>query len=107
MRPTPIKISLSDKEFTIKPLTLGQIRKIENSLRDPDLAEIDKSFNVIQIALERDYPEDSANLLNFELSMSEVGPMVKDILTVGGMIMVEAGEMQAPQLTTGTTSMEN
>ena len=101
MRPEPVKITLGDKEFTIKPLTLRQIREIDKILRNLDITEIEKTSEILRVGLSRDYPEDAKNLEDLEIPMVDLGPICRQILTVGGMTVVEGGNGQ-PVPTPGT-----
>jgi hypothetical protein len=108
MRPEPIKITLSDKDYTIRPLTLGQIRKIDELMLRLEMRQVGKSIAIIAIALERDYAATAADIENQEHSMMELGSAVASILTVGGMIAVSSsGESPAAQVITGTASTES
>lgn len=108
MRPEPIKITLSDKDYTIRPLTLGQIRKIDNLMLSHEMRQLEKSIAIIAIALERDYAAIAADIENQEHSMIELGSAVASVLTVGGMIAVAStGESPAAQAITGTASTES
>lgn len=94
MRPEPVKITIGDKDFTIKPLTLRQIREIDKTLRNLDISEIEKTSEILRIGLSRDYPEVAANMDDLEIPMVDLGPICRQILTVGGMTVVEAGNGQ-------------
>lgn len=87
MRPEPVTIALSGKPYTIKPLTLGQLRKIEPVLVDPTIREVEKSIRVIQIALERDHPEVAADIDNQVMAMTDVAEAMQKVLLVGGMVV--------------------
>lgn len=113
MRPDPVKIELGDKEFTIRPLTLGQLRDVDSFIRrgrvgSEDYNQMDQSLDILQAALKRDYPEDAAKILDLEVGMLEIGALVQKVLRVGGMIPDEApaGELPAVQ-PTGTASTES
>lgn len=92
MRPEPIKISLGGEEFTIRPLTLRQIRKIDEVLKNAEMAELDKIVTVIGIGLSRDYSEAAGNLDDMEVQMMDLGPILEKILRVGGMTPVDQGK---------------
>jgi hypothetical protein len=103
MRPAPIKITLGDKDFTIRPLTLGQIQEIDLLLKDKNISEVMKTIQIIRVALSRDNPTDAENILEMEIPMNELGPTVFQLLKIGGMVAkdVEGNVMEALQ--TGTS----
>lgn len=91
MRPEPITIEFYDEKFVVRPLTLGQIRKLDKLLRDPALVSenLERSIQIIAIALERDHPEVAAKFMegDFEAPMAPLGPVTQEILRIGGMLL--------------------
>jgi hypothetical protein len=119
MRPDPVTIKLGEKEFKLRPLTLNQVRKIEALVLEdiekrskPDQhsrGRLDWSTEVILLALNRDYPNESADSL--EGTAEEMGEAVRSIMLIGG-FMKEKDADGAPQgeplpaQPTGTPSTE-
>ena len=103
MRPDPITITAGDKSFTIRPLTLGQIRAIDSILHSGE-PQLDQSIGIVRAALARDYPDTDPK--DLEIALADLGTIVDSILRVGGMIVdVKPGELQeVPQ--TGTSSTD-
>lgn len=87
MRPDPIVLEFGERTFTVRPLSLGQIRRIEPVLRDAGLRDLEKSIAIIQIALDRDDP--SVRVEDLEVGFREIGEMVNRILRQGGMMPAE------------------
>lgn len=90
MRPEPIEIAFGDHKFTIKPLTIGQIRKIEKAVSAPDSAAADIPFTVIGIALSRDHG--NVVLDDLESETGEIIAAFNAILQLGGFKKAESGE---------------
>jgi hypothetical protein len=98
LRPDPVTITLTDlegkpKDYTIRPLTLGQIRRIEPLIAAAE-SQIEKAIDVIGIGLSRDYPEESAAVDKIELSMADIAITMMTILSMGGFVQVPVGELQ-------------
>ena len=103
MRPAPIKITLEDQEYTIRPLTLGQLQEIDALLKD-NLPEVMKSIQIIRVALSRDHKEVADRILELEIPMRDIGPIVFKLLTIGGMVMETDVGNVSEALQTGTSS---
>ena len=100
MRPDKITLEFGDKKFDLRPLSLGQIRRIEPVIRDEEMGEMDKSVSIIKTALSRDYPDVDAE--DLELSIEQVGPMVQRILVMGGMAPSEDPQLGTESQSTGS-----
>lgn len=109
MRPDPITITLSGKEYVIRPLSLGQLRKADAVMSDKSLSNIDRAMKIIQIGLERDHGDVAKDIDDQEINLLEISGTMMQILKVGGMVPQTAGEsVVAPQSQlTGTGSTEN
>jgi hypothetical protein len=93
MRPDPITVTLGDLDFTIRPLTLGQVRKVEEILLDPARAargNIPVAMDIVAVALRRDYQEEASNIDDLEGTSMEVMLAQGAILRLSGFL--EAGE---------------
>ncbi|KAF2991158.1 hypothetical protein OGR47_02680 [Methylocystis sp. MJC1] len=90
MRPDPIEIAFGDQKFTIKPLTIAQIRKIEKAVSAPDSVAGDIPFTVIGIALSRDHG--NVVLDDLESETGEIIAAFNAILQLGGFKKAEPGE---------------
>lgn len=110
--PETIKITLGDKSYDIRRLTLRQLRELQigsvKAVRQPeDLAErvmfsYASDLAIIVTALSRDYPDITAEgLLDLETTKAEVGAAALEILKFSG--LVPSGEEKAPVPETEST----
>jgi hypothetical protein len=105
MRPDNATIVLAGETYTIKPLTLKQLRKILPITDEVNklvasgsfgaAQSLDKSADVVKIALERDYAEVAANLDNLEIDYQDISIAFKTILIQGGLAEAAPGETVA------------
>ena len=86
MRPDPIVVICGDRSFTIRPLTLQQIRGIDSLLKDSSVSELGKSIGILSTALSRDHADVVVD--DLEIGLADLGPIIQSILTVGGMVVV-------------------
>jgi len=106
MRPDPITVNLSGKDYIIRPLSLGQLRKADDIMSDKTLGNIDRAIKIIGVGLSRDYPEDAAKVEDLEVEILDISPIMIKILEIGGMVPKSSGEL-VPVVppSTGTDSM--
>lgn len=110
MRPEPVTIQLGDEEFKLRPLTLAQVRKIEQLVlsgkdKTSEQGMLAWSIEVILIGLSRDFPDKKED--DIEATSVQIGEAVRQIMEIGGFKgPAQSGEMMpAPQ--TGTPSTES
>jgi hypothetical protein len=91
MRQEPVEIKLGDNTFRIRPLTLGQVRRIEPVLVNSyaGSGNLDAAITIVQIALERDNPAGAAGLQDIEATAPELGAAMGVVLRLGGFIPPE------------------
>ncbi len=104
MRLQPERISLGEKEWVIRPLTLRQVQEIEPILMEGDKASsgsIGAALAIVAIAIRRDDREAASNLLDIEATAAEIGVAMGTVLRLGGFIQsdgsggLSSGEAQA------------
>ncbi len=96
MRAKPITIALGDKEWSIRPLTLGQVEDIEPILVGGGNTT-HLSISILQIALRRDHKEDSDNIRDLESTTDQLAVALRDILRLGGFLETQTpGEAEPP-----------
>jgi len=96
MRAKPITITLGDKEWSIRPLTLGQVEDIEPILMAGG-STMPLSIAIVKIALGRDYPEDSEKIRDFEATTDQVAAAMGAVLRLGGFLENKTpGEAEPP-----------
>jgi hypothetical protein len=102
MRPQPLLLLFGERSFTLRPLTLGQCREIEDLL-DGVGAEGEKTsvhataMKIFGIALRRDHPEATDEFIN-ELESPEGGvvAMSRRILRFGGFEVPDEPKIAKP-----------
>jgi hypothetical protein len=99
MRAQPIKLVFGDKEFTLRPLTIGQVEQIEPLVSSSDAKSPTATFvEALRIALQRDYPD--TDVRDLEMGAYELGETYTKILKSGGFIQADAsGEADSPETT--------
>jgi hypothetical protein len=121
MRPEPIALAFAGEPYTIRPLTLRQVQRIElaearrqlelkpavdadgNIDRAAVLANVDVALGnmqaVIRIALERDHPQVAEQIDDLPVRASEVSAAYEAILDLGGFKRIQAsGEAEAAEM---------
>jgi hypothetical protein len=83
MRPESITVNPGEYSFTIRPFTLGQIRKILKVLQDP-LENFERSMRILEVALERDYPDQAKTLEDLVIPFDEFDSMATKVLLLAG-----------------------
>jgi len=96
MRTNAKQMRLGHKEWTIRPLTLGQVQAIEPVLLASDGAgTITTALAILRVALLRDFPADVPALEDIETDANEISVAMSTILQLGGFIReVQPGEVQ-------------
>lgn len=92
----PVIITLAEREFTIRPLTLGTIRDIDlarttdvpTSVREREAFYFDLYVEVIGHALKEDHPEmTTAAILGLRTNLDELIEAYAIIMRLSGLLM--------------------
>ena len=108
-----VTITMGGRDWLVPPLTLGQLRRLMPRVRQ--LTEIDASMSEVQIgvlveivaaALQRNYPDATAEIVENLLDLGNAGAVLNAVLTGSGLRLREdrLGEASAPGLGPGATS---
>ena len=108
-----VTITMGGRDWLVPPLTLGQLRRLMPRVRQ--LTEIDASMSELQIgvlveiaaaALQRNYPDATAEIVENLLDLGNAGAVLNAVLTGSGLRLREdrLGEASAPGLGPGATS---
>jgi hypothetical protein len=108
-----VTITMGGRDWLVPPLTLGQLRRLMPRVRQ--LTEIDAAIGEVQIgvlveivaaALQRNYPDVSAEMVENLLDLGNAGTVLNAVLTGSGLRLREArlGEASAPGPSPGATS---
>jgi hypothetical protein len=100
-----VTITLGGRDWLVPPLTLGQLRRLMPRVRQ--LTEIDASMGEVQIgilveivtaALQRNYPDAAADMVENLLDLGNAGTVLNAVLTGSGLRLREGrlGEASAP-----------
>ncbi len=99
MRHPPVTITLGDRSWSIRPLTLRQIQALEPIVVGA-VGGITYNIEIIGVALSRDFPGDIEGLLDVEASAIETREAAAAILRIAGYLPAEdvpLGEAEAPK----------
>jgi hypothetical protein len=108
-----VTITMGGRDWLVPPLTLGQLRRLMPRVRQ--LTEIDASMSEMQIgvlveivaaALQRNYPDATAEIVENLLDLGNAGAVLNAVLTGSGLRLREdrLGEASAPGPGPGATS---
>jgi hypothetical protein len=108
-----VTITMGGRDWLVPPLTLGQLRRLMPRVRQ--LTEIDASMGEVQIgvlveivtaALQRNYPDATAETVENLLDLGNAGAVLNAVLTGSGLRLREGrlGEASAPGPGPGATS---
>ena len=100
-----VTITMGGRDWLVPPLTLGQLRRLMPRVRQ--LTEIDASMSEVQIgvlveivaaALQRNYPDATAEMVENLLDLGNAGTVLNAVLTGSGLRLRERrlGEASAP-----------
>jgi hypothetical protein len=100
-----VTITMGGRDWLVPPLTLGQLRRLMPRVRQ--LTEIDASMSEVQIgvlieivaaALQRNYPDATAEVVENLLDLGNAGAVLNAVLTGSGLRLREdrLGEASAP-----------
>lgn len=97
MRPQPITLTLGAEAWSVRPLTLAQVQRIEPLLlKEEKGGTIAAAVEIVAIALSRDHPEAARTLGEVEATAKEIGAAMASVLRLGGFIMSPEAEAQQP-----------
>jgi len=108
-----VTITMGGRDWLVPPLTLGQLRRLMPRVRQ--LTEIDASMGAVQIgvlveiitaALQRNYPDATAETVENLLDLANAGTVLNAVLTGSGLRLRDRhlGEASAPGPGPGATS---
>jgi hypothetical protein len=108
-----VTITMGGRDWLVPPLTLGQLRRLMPRVRQ--LTQIDASMSEVQIgvlieivaaALQRNYPDATAETVENLLDLGNAGTVLNAVLTGSGLRLREdrVGEASAPGPGPGATS---
>ena len=108
-----VTITMGGRDWLVPPLTLGQLRRLMPRVRQ--LTEIDASMSEVQIgvlveivaaALQRNYPDATAETVENLLDLGNAGTVLNAVLTGSGLRLRDRhlGEASAPGPGPGATS---
>ena len=108
-----VTVTMGGRDWLVPPLTLGQLRGLMPRVRQ--LTEIDASMSEVQIgvlieivaaALQRNYPDATAEMVENLLDLGNAGTVLNAVLTGSGLRLREdrLGEASAPGPSPGATS---
>lgn len=94
MRPQPITLHLGGEHWQVRPLTLGQIQRIE-PLLSPETqraGSLAAATEIVAVALSRDHAEIAKKLHEAEATTSEIAVAMRAVLRLAGFIASDAAE---------------
>jgi hypothetical protein len=96
MRPDPVDITLAGKTFTVRPLTLRQIRDIEVLSARQTESRVDQIAGILDIVLRREHAADlpEGGVLDMEVDRDELEAATRAIRSLSGMTAAKSGEAQ-------------
>ncbi len=101
MRPQPITLHLGGEHWQVRPLTLGQIQRIEPLLAsDAQRAgSLAAATQIVAVALSRDHAQIAEKLHEVEATTGEIAIAMRAVLRLAGFIASDGetvqGEAQA------------
>jgi hypothetical protein len=109
-----VTIAMGGRDWLVPPLTLGQLRRLMPKVRQ--LTEIGASMGETQIsvlveivtaALQRNYPEATADMVENLLDLGNASSVLNAVLTGSGLKLRDnrLGEAAAPGVSPGAVSM--
>ena len=93
MRARAEQITLGDKKWTVRPLTLRQVQEIEPILlggASEAAGSVSAAMAIVAIALRRDHADAAAALGDVEATAPEIGAAMAAILRLGGFLPAAA-----------------
>ncbi len=103
-----ITVAMGGQDWTVPPLTLGQLRRLMPQVRqlteigaEMDEAQIGILVEIVTAALERNYPDITAETVENLLDLGNAGAVLSAVLTGSGL---KQGEAAAVARSNGATS---
>jgi hypothetical protein len=97
----PVTITLEGKEYTIRPLTLGQVEDLRIAVLEPNVpadarenvrATYRRHYGILLAALKADYPETTAaSVRGLRLHPGELDDAIVKILNLSGLVPASEG----------------
>lgn len=108
-----VVVAMGDQEWTVPPLTLGQLRRLLPKVRQ--LSEIGAQMGetqiavlveIVAVAMQRNYPDVTAETVETLLDLGNAGAVLNAVLTGSGLKPRERplGEAAAPESSSGAIS---
>ena len=102
----PIELVFGAEKFKIKPLTIGQVERIEKALISTDMqlggAEI--AHKVVKIAMSRDHA--AVDVAELECDTQALAVALANVLRLGGFVPAKPGELSAAAGNSASTGGE-
>jgi hypothetical protein len=108
-----VAVTMGGKEWTVPPLTLGQLRRLMPKVRQlSDISaqmgetQIGVLVEIVSAALQRNYPEVTTEVVESLLDLGNAGSVLNAVLTGSGLRqpVLPSGEAMAPGSGSGATS---
>ena len=90
-----VTIQLGGNSFSIKPLTIDQVERIDAIVAERPIGSVAQGRMVIAVGLLRDHPDAARGLSDMEADVHEVAAAMAAILRQGGFLPTAPGEAQA------------
>ncbi len=108
-----VAITMGGQEWTIPPLTLGQLRRLMPKVRElSDIntpvgeSQIGILVEIVSAALQRNYPDITPDRVENLLDVGNAAPVLHAVLTGSGLRLraLQPGEAVAPERGSGATA---
>ncbi len=104
MRMAPRTVTLGEREWRIRPLTLAQVQAIEPLLASTGANTVAAAIAILRVALARDHAEAAATLDEVEAGAPAIASAMTSVLRLGGFLPEESpasGEAQPGRIEAG------
>jgi hypothetical protein len=106
-----VTIAMGGQDWLVPPLTLGQLRRLMPKVRqlietDASMGEISVLVEIVAAALQRNYPEATADMVENLLDLGNASAVLNAVLTGSGLKLRDdrLGEVSAPGASPGAGS---
>ena len=103
MRPQSITLHLGAEHWQVRPLTLGQIQRIE-PLLSPEAqrtGSLAAATEIVAVALSRDHAQIAEKLHEVEATTGEIAAAMRAVLRFAGFIASDAAEASPGEVQAG------